>query len=213
MRVIGVGYKGTKKFCGLMDFPPFLCKSTYCMILEHICEASKNMAHFFMKKACNEEIDLNSTDSESKNTDLIVSGDGTWHKRVFSSLFGVTSLIGHFTGKIIDVLVESSYCKACEPWKDKKNTDEYEDWSETHKETCSANHERSAGKMEFDAVIEIFRCSLENLGVRFLYYIGDGESKTYTGIIKAVPYEETEVTKKKMCWSCSKTDRYASTCM
>ena len=122
MCVIGVGYKGAKKFCGLMDFPPFLCKSTYCMILEHICEASKNMAQFFMKKACNEEIDLNSTDSESKNTDLIVSGDGTWHKHGFLFLFGVTSLIGHFTGKIIDVLVKSSYCKACEPWKDKKKT-------------------------------------------------------------------------------------------
>ena len=70
-----------------------------------------------MKKAWNEEIDSSSTDSESKNTDSIVSGDGTWHKRGFS-LFGVTSLIGHFTGKIIDVLVKSSYYKTCEPWKD-----------------------------------------------------------------------------------------------
>ena len=75
-----------------------------------------------MKKACNKKIDLNSTDSGSKNTDSIVSGDGTWHKRGFSSPFGVTSLIGYYTGKIIDVLVKSSYCKACEPWKDKKKT-------------------------------------------------------------------------------------------
>ena len=66
MRVIGVGYKGAKKFRGL-----FLCKSTYCLILEHSCESSKNMTQFFMKKACNEEIDLNSIDSKSKNTDLI----------------------------------------------------------------------------------------------------------------------------------------------
>ena len=66
----------------------------------------------------NEEIDLNSTDRESKNPDFIMSSDGTWHKRGFSSLFGVTSLIGHFTGIIIDLLVKSSYCKACEPWKD-----------------------------------------------------------------------------------------------
>ena len=70
------------------------------------------MAQFFVKKACIEEIDLISTDSESKNTDLIVSGDGTWHKRGFSSLFGVTSLIGHFTGKIINVFVKSSDYKA-----------------------------------------------------------------------------------------------------
>ena len=103
----------------------------------------------------------------------------------------------NFTGKIIDVLVKSSYCKACEPWKDKKNTDEYKEWYETHKETFSANHEGTATKMEVDATIEMFRRSLENLGVRFLYYVGDGESKIYTGIIKAVPYGETEVTKKE----------------
>ena len=44
--------------------------------------------------------------------------------------------------------------------------------------------------------IEMFRRSLKNLEVRFLYYVGDGDSKTYTGIIKAAPYGETEVTKK-----------------
>ena len=49
--------------------------------------------------------------------------------------------------------------------------------------------------MEVDAVIEMFRRSLENLGVRFLYYVGDGDSKT--GIIKAAPYGKTEVTKKE----------------
>ena len=51
--------------------------------------------------------------------------------------------------------------------------------------------------MEVDAVIEMFRCSLENLGVRFLYYVGDGDSKTYTSIIEADPYGESEVTKKE----------------
>ena len=44
MLVIGVGYEGAKKICGSMQFPPFLCKSTYCMTLEDTCEASKNMA-------------------------------------------------------------------------------------------------------------------------------------------------------------------------
>lgn len=197
MRVLGIGYKGAVKFCGLMDFPPFLYKRTYQIILKHIYEASKNMARYFTKKACTEEIDLNSTDSETKNTDLIVSGDGTWHKRGFSSLFGVTSLIGNYTGKVIDVLVKSSYCKACECRKNIKNTNEYKVWYNEHKNTCAANHEGSAGKMEVDAVIEMFRNSLKNLGVRFLYYVGDGDSKTYTGILKAAPYGETEVIKKE----------------
>ena len=51
--------------------------------------------------------------------------------------------------------------------------------------------------MEVDAVLEMFRRSLENLGVRFLYYVSGGDSKTYTGIIKAAPYGKTEVTKEE----------------
>ena len=51
--------------------------------------------------------------------------------------------------------------------------------------------------MEVDAVFEMFRRSLENLGVKFLYYVRGGDSKTYTGIIKADRYEEAEVTKKE----------------
>ena len=43
----------------------------------------------------------------------------------------------------------------------------------------------------------MFRRSLENLGPRFLYYVEDGDSKAYTGIIEAAPYRETEVTKKE----------------
>ena len=51
--------------------------------------------------------------------------------------------------------------------------------------------------MEVDAVIEMFRRSLENLGVRFSYYVRGGDAKTHNGIIKADPYGETEVTKKE----------------
>lgn len=96
------------------------------------------------------------------------------YKRGFSSLFGVTSL------------VKSSYSKACEPWKDKKKTpmNIKNGMKHTLKKTCSACHEGSAGKMEVDGVIEMFRRFLENL----LTNVGDGDSKTYTGIAKAAFY-------------------------
>lgn len=51
--------------------------------------------------------------------------------------------------------------------------------------------------MEVDAVITMFKRSLEKYQVRFRNYIGDGDSKTYSGILKAAPYGETEVTKKE----------------
>lgn len=51
--------------------------------------------------------------------------------------------------------------------------------------------------MEVDAVIEMFRRSLQTLGVRFLNYVGDGDSKTYSGLLQAKPYGETLVIKKE----------------
>ncbi|XP_025163396.1 uncharacterized protein LOC112590598 [Harpegnathos saltator] len=54
-----------------------------------------------------------------ETSEFTVSGDGTWKKREFSSLYDVSSLIGYYTGKIIDIVTKSAYCKKCEYW-DKK---------------------------------------------------------------------------------------------
>lgn len=40
--------------------------------------------------------------------DLKVSGDGSWKKRGYKSLYGVTTLIGYCSGKVIDLIVKSS---------------------------------------------------------------------------------------------------------
>lgn len=109
----------------------------------------------------------------------------------------MTSLIGYYSGKIIDIVVKSAYCKLCETWKKKLNTEEYNEWHDEHKNTCTANHSGSSGKMEVDSVIEMFQRSLEKFGVMYKNYIGDGDSKTYSGILKAAPYDNQEVVKKE----------------
>lgn len=65
---------------------------------------------------------------DANSTELTVSGDGTWKKRGYTSLFGVTSLIGYYSGKIVDIFVKSFYCKQCEICRKKLNTEEYEDF-------------------------------------------------------------------------------------
>lgn len=42
---------------------------------------------------------------------ITVSGDGSWRKREFSSLFGVTTLIGWLTSKIVDSHALNIYIK------------------------------------------------------------------------------------------------------
>ena len=152
-----------------------------------------------MRKAAKEEIQENKQKNPTaKENDLTVSSDGSWQTRGFSSLFRIVPLIGTFKGKVIDVSVKSSYYQGCTFLKSMdKNSAEYEEEYETHKATCKKNHERSAGKMEVDSVIIMFLRSLQNLEVRFMNYIGDGDSKTYSGIVKAAPYGDDVVTKKE----------------
>ncbi|XP_011873476.1 PREDICTED: uncharacterized protein LOC105565135 [Vollenhovia emeryi] len=116
---------------------------------------------------------------KGQRNEITVSGDGSWRKRGFSSLFGIVSLIGWYTGKVLDIVVKSKYCKACEYWKKKEDTAEYKEWIETHEENCQSNHEGSAGRMEVDGVLKMFQRSEELHNVKYANYVGDGDSKTF----------------------------------
>lgn len=93
--------------------------------------------------------------------------------------------------------MKSSYCKQCEVWKPKKGTEEYTEWYDEHKKTCAANHEGSSGKMELDSVIKMFKRSIEKFQVRYKNYIGDVDSKTHSGLLKAALYNNYEIIKKE----------------
>lgn len=54
MRILGIGYEGLCKFCGLMDMPSFLDKATHKILLKHLLDCSKT-AEALMKKTVNEE--------------------------------------------------------------------------------------------------------------------------------------------------------------
>ncbi|XP_018367448.1 PREDICTED: uncharacterized protein LOC108763974 [Trachymyrmex cornetzi] len=56
----------------------------------------------------------------------------------------------------------------------------------------------SVGKIEVDAVTEMFLRSNELHGVKYEYYIGDGDTKTFKSIQNLAPYGDL-VVKKKEC--------------
>lgn len=198
MRLFGIGLRGAMKFCGLMDLPPPVQQTTYDMIIENIHSAASSIVQLVLKQAVKEEqqeiTNQNSSDDIKK---LTVSGDGTWRKRGFTSLYGVAVLIGHLTGKVVDFIVKSAYCAECNYWNKHVNTEQYQEWKSNHEENCQANHVGSAGKMEVDAMKELFSRSVEKHGVMYINYVGDGDSKTYTGLVNAKPYGEIEIIKKE----------------
>lgn len=119
-------------------------------------------------------------------------------KRGFSSLYSVATIIEHLTGKDIDYLVKSTYCKECESHEKIKGSADYEAWFNNHEENCYPNHDGSSGEMECDAVAGTFKRSEELHDVAYEYYVGDGDSKTFSAIQKSKPYQDLEV-KKKEC--------------
>lgn len=200
MRTLGLGLAGCNKFCGLMDMASsFLSKPSYGDLMKSICCSIKTTGKKFLVSAADEE--KQQTRAHSESDILTVSGDGTWHKQGFSSAFGVTSLIGYWSGKVIDIFISSSQCQACKLWRNKLNTVEFDEWYEEHiaNDECQANHTGPSGNMEVNAVIELFRRSEKNYGAKIGTYIGDGDSKTYGNLVKAKPYGENFLINKKEC--------------
>jgi len=196
MRLLGIGINGIKKFCAFMCLPNLVFQSFYDKIVLTISIATAAVREKSMKNAAAKEKELSVQKGLAEG--IVVSGDGTWKKRGFSSLLGVTSSIGWCTGKVIDVNVKSKICNQCNYWKQKEGTAEYEEWAETYKDSCEKNHEGSAGKMEVDAVIEMFQQSEKLHGLKYSHYVGDGDSKTFKGILDSNPHENLDV-KKKEC--------------
>lgn len=118
--------------------------------------------------------------------------------RLFT-LYGVCTIIGYYSKKVLDVEIKSSYCKACVHWEKQKDTEEYVEWKETHDATCFANHTGSAGKMEVDAIVGIFQRCVVVHGIKYLFYVGDGDSKTFAAILKSKPYGDNVLVQKKEC--------------
>ncbi|GFX06670.1 uncharacterized protein TNCV_382661 [Trichonephila clavipes] len=103
-------------FCGVMDFPPPVAKKSYNNIINKLQLCSKEVAEASMQSAALEEVTL------TNSSDIIISGDGTWKTREYSSRVGVCAVIGDKTGKCIDTEVMSSFCKGCDSETKKRVT-------------------------------------------------------------------------------------------
>ena len=117
--------------------------------------------------------------------DILVSCDGNWQKRGFSSLYGIVFVISYLSGKVIDYQILSKHCAGCQYWdsQDKTST-EYRAWKEKH--ACELNFTGSSPAMEPYGTLALFQRSL---GFRLRYtHLSDGDSKTFSLLQKEAPY-------------------------
>jgi hypothetical protein len=122
--------------------------------------------------------------------EAVVSNDGTWQRRGFSSLNGVATTIGVEVKKVVDTQIKTLYCNKCSQMVKKGVSKEnLAAWRRTHvlRGECEINHSGSAGKMESDGMLEIFRRSEKERGLQYLGYLGDGDSKSFLTVSNANP--------------------------
>jgi len=83
-----------------MDLPRPIFQSFYDQVVKKIATGAEAVCQLSLKSAVQEEKEQSNAKSETNG--ITVSGDGSWRKRGFSSLYGFVSLIGWYTGKVVD---------------------------------------------------------------------------------------------------------------
>ena len=182
MREIGKGHTALKTLCGYMNISPPMTPKTFSDIQDNNVIPSYIKASEINMKSAADELRSGNKD-EIINT--IISTDGSWQRRGFSSLNGLVTVIANDIGKCIDYRVKTKNCHACKLWKGKKwpKADKFHKY---HK--CPLNHTGSSGMMESNGILECFESSVEKRQLRYLTYIGDGDTKSYQNVVAADPY-------------------------
>jgi len=110
---------------------------------------------------------------------ITVVVDGGWskrsHKHSYNAKSGVAVIIGQQTGKLLHIGVRNKYCSSCarEIPKDQH--------------CCYKNWDSSSSEMETDIILEGFMQAEQLHGVRYMRFIGDGDSSVYPTLLANVP--------------------------
>ena len=114
---------------------------------------------------------------------ITVIVDGGWSKRThrhsYNANSGVAVIIGMETKKILFMGVRNKYCSTCARATNREE--------EIPKHNCFKNWNGSSSSMETDIIVEGFQKAESQHGVRYLRFIGDGDSSVYPDLIAKVP--------------------------
>ncbi|XP_070390930.1 uncharacterized protein [Dermacentor albipictus] len=126
--------------------------------------------------------------------DITVVYDGTWHKCGHTSHIGVGAVIEYHTGLILDAVVLSNQCLGCQTGP-KPEDSEYSSWREQH--ICQRNTDAKSGRMEVEAALILFARSLTKHNLRYTTIVSDGDSATYSALVKENVYGLVPVVKEE----------------
>lgn len=69
----------------------------------------------------------------------------------------------------------------------------------SHDANCIANYSGVSGGTEVQGVLDMFEKSEETRGLRYKYYLGDGDSSSFSTVATARPYGQDFIIEKQEC--------------
>ena len=190
---LGFGYEGLATLSSIMKMP-CLTKGAYYKQLESIVAVLEVECSEEMKRVSanihkmvleeNQEID------EGQPVDILVSFDGTWAKRGFTSLTGVVFVISTDTGEVLDCHVLSKSCQKCALKRSKcHDGDQFEQWRIKHEalNDCDINFKSSSQAMEAKGAKSVWERSLSTHNLRYRWMTCDGDSKAFSSVEDTYP--------------------------
>ena len=163
---------------------PSLTKKGFMTIEKRIGQWWWDLFEESMKQAGDEEKAIAITNGRYHQgvPAITVIIDGGWskrsHKHSYNAKSGVGIIIGQQTKKILYLGVRNKYCTIC-------NT---AIGGTIPQHTCFRNWEESSSAMETDIILKGFLQSEQQHGLRYIEFIGDGDSSVFPALVSGVPY-------------------------
>ncbi|KAL8563508.1 hypothetical protein ACOMHN_066175 [Nucella lapillus] len=195
----GIGFQQAKHFSALMGMPPPMNEKTWYGLKKRVHSGAKCAADKHLQEA-GEQVRATYMDmylgvsDEDGVLDISISIDGSWQKRGHQSHNGVVTVIDMMTGLVLDFVALSNFCQVCEIGP-KPDDEDYEDWRQKHQSQCQKNINCSAGAMEMEGALILFKRSVQLHGFRYTEMLGDGDAKTHSRLLQEDPYDGRPIEK------------------
>lgn len=199
----GRGYSGMENFAMVMNME--VLTSTSFNKLSHKLHLAGQVSARQSLERVREDVrqahrDLDPSIELGDIINIAVSFDGSWHKRGFTSIYGLGCVIDLLTGYVIDYEVLSKYCQQCSIAKKDlgEKSDKFNLWFKDHKENCSCNYSGSSPAMEVNVADILWKRS-ESLQFRYTTLLSDGDAKTFNHLVANSIYGPNIPLQKEEC--------------
>ena len=174
----GGGHKNLRETMAFLDVPT-MSLTTFIATERDIGDWWRQQLEESMKEAGREErrLAIENNGYHEGVPAITVVIDGGWskrsHRHSYNAKSGVGVLIGLRTNKLLYIGVQNKECTGCQ-----RGFKEH---------TCFKNWPDSSSAMETDIILEGFKQAEKVHGVRYIRFIGDGDSSVFPMLIAEVP--------------------------